>query len=59
MSSPTGRLGQQHWTMRDQRSMPQAWARREQRRQIVGIIIIAILLAAVAYGWHYVYGVVT
>ena len=42
--------------MRDQRTLPQLRARRERRRQVAGMIVVEILFAMVAYGWHHFYG---
>jgi hypothetical protein len=33
------------------------WKRRQRRQRIFGAVIIALLLAAVLYGWLYVFKV--
>jgi hypothetical protein len=43
--------------MRQPQSLPQVWARRRRRQRIVAAVISAVLLAALVYGWLYVYGV--
>jgi hypothetical protein len=40
-----------------QQSPAETWKRRRRRQQIFGAVIIAVLLAALVYGWLYVYGV--
>ena len=42
--------------MSQQRSLAQTWKRRQRRQRILVAVVIAALLAALAYGWLHVFG---
>jgi hypothetical protein len=44
----------QNGRMRQPQSLPQAWARRRRRQRVLGVMEIAVLLAALIY--LYVFG---
>jgi len=42
--------------MSQQQSLAQTWKRRQRRQRILVAVVIAALLAALAYGWLHVFG---
>jgi flagellar biosynthesis/type III secretory pathway M-ring protein FliF/YscJ len=43
--------------MHHQQSLAQTWKRRQRRQRIMVAVIIVALLAALLYGWLYVFGI--
>jgi flagellar biosynthesis/type III secretory pathway M-ring protein FliF/YscJ len=43
--------------MYHQQSLAQTWKRRQRRQRIMVAVIIVALLAALLYGWLYVFGI--
>jgi hypothetical protein len=43
--------------MSQQQSLARTWKRRQRRQRILVAVVIAALLAALAYGWLHVFGV--
>jgi hypothetical protein len=42
--------------MSQQQSLAQTWKRRQRRQRVLVAVVIAALLAALAYGWLHVFG---
>jgi type II secretory pathway component PulM len=42
--------------MSQQQSLAQTWKRRQRRQRVLVAVIVAALLAALAYGWLHVFG---
>jgi cell division protein FtsB len=44
--------------MSQQQSLAQTWKRRQRRQRILVGVVVTALLAALAYGWLHVFGMI-